>query len=131
MQIGDRVSRDEFMRKLKEEWSLMWTERFDDKVRAEGVAFRDYDLLFMDRGLVIFASRDARVTSFSEILEFWSRQGMVYSPNPSVGGWGKFIRTELKRHNHSFTKMHKNAKPNRKSEKQQLKKGGKGWLHIK
>jgi hypothetical protein len=108
----------------------MWRERFDDKFRAEGVAFRDYNLLFMDRGVVIFASRDARVPSFSEIVESWSRRGMVYSPNPSIGGWGKFIRTELKRHNNSFTEMHKTAKPNRKNKKQQLRKGGKGWLHV-
>jgi len=74
MENSDRVKRDEFRRRLKEEWKLLWRERFDDRIRAEGVAVRDYTLLFMDRGFVIFAARDAKAPSFSEIVEFWASQ---------------------------------------------------------
>jgi hypothetical protein len=134
MENSDRPKRDEFRRRLKEEWRLLWMERFDDRVRAEGVAVRDYTLLFMDRGSIIFATRDAKAPSFSEILEFWASQGFVYSPDPAVGGWGKFIRTELCAHAskaaHSRAKMFYDGKSKRVCEKQQLKKGGRGWLHI-
>lgn len=106
-------------------------ERFDDRVRAEGVAVQDYRLLFIDRGSIIFATRDARTPSFSEIIEFWVSKGYVYAPNPAVGGWGKFIRTQLSRITHSRAKILREGKPMRKCGGQQLKKGGRGWLHIK
>jgi len=127
---SDRVRRDEFQRRLKDEWRLLWRERFDDRVRAEGVAVRDYPLVFMDRGFVIFASRDAKAPSFSEIVEFWASQGFVYAPDPAVGGWGRFIRTEFRKLGHSRAEMFNECQPKRKDEKQQLKKGGRGWLHI-
>jgi hypothetical protein len=126
---SDRVRRDEFRQRLKEEWRLLWRERFDDRVRAEGVAVRDYLLLFMDRGFVIFASRNAKAPSFSEIVDFWASQGCIYAPDPAVGGWGKFIRTELGKLRHSRAKMFNEGQPKRNGKRQQLKKGGRGWLH--
>ena len=131
MENAEWVKWIEFRRRLSEEWKRLWRERIDDKFRGEGIAIRDYDMLFMDRGTVIFASRDARLPSFHEILEMWAPEDMPWavSPHPSVGGWGKFIRTELKKSPCSRAKAHK-RQPKRKSEKQQLKKGGKGWLHI-
>jgi hypothetical protein len=129
-----REERDEFLRRLKEEWRLLWRERFDDRFRAEGVAVRDYPLLstdrgFIVRGLIVFASRDAKAPSFSEIVNFWASQGYVYAPNPNVGGWGKFIRTFIigrsyRRKRESAELLDENCK------KRQLKKGGRGWLHI-
>jgi hypothetical protein len=64
-----RAERDAFRSRLKEQWSLLWTERFDDRVRAEGVSVRDYPLLFTSRGHVIFATRNAETPSFSQIME--------------------------------------------------------------
>jgi len=58
-----RDERDEFRRKLKNEWKLIWTERFDDRLKAEGIAVRDYPLLFTDRGFVLFASRATKIPS--------------------------------------------------------------------
>ena len=129
MSNSEPVKRDEFLRRLKEEWGLLWRERFDDRVRAEGVAVRDYPLVFMDRGFVVFASRDAKAPSFSEIVDFWASQGCIYAPDPIVGGWGKFIRTELRKVLHSRAKMFNEGQPKREGKKQQLKKGGRGWLH--
>jgi hypothetical protein len=123
----ERVKLEEFRRRLKEEWRLLWKERFDDKVRAEGVAARDYPLVFADRGHVIFATREAKAPSFSDIVEYWKARGQSYWPDPVVGGWGKFIRTELKNVAHSRATRLKAKEP--EGDKQQLKKGGRGWLH--
>lgn len=130
MESSSRAERDEFRRKLREEWGLMWRERFDDRVRAEGVVVRDYPLLFTDRGSVIFASRDAKTPGFSEIVEVWASRGAVYCPEPSVGGWGKFVRTELKDVAHSRARA-LGEQQEAKVVRQQLKKGGKGWLHVR
>jgi len=124
-----RVKRHEFLLKVKEEWRLLWRERFDDRVRAEGVAVRDYPLVLMDRGCVIFASRDAKAPSFSEVVDFWASQGCIYAPDPAVGGWGKFVRNFIIRRSERRRIM-ESAKPSNGScKKQQLKKGGRGWLH--
>lgn len=131
MENGDlvRQMRDEFLRRLKEEWGFLWRERFDDRVRAEGVAVRDYPLVFTDRGFVIFASRDAKAPSFSEIVDFWASQGFVYAPDPAVGGWGRFVRTFIFGRSER-RRIVESAKPSNGScKKQQLKKGGRGWLH--
>jgi hypothetical protein len=123
------VERHEFWRRLKEEWKRLWRERFDDKVRAEGVASHDYPLVFTDRGHVIFATRGTKAPSFSEIIEYWRTQGRVYSPDPSIGGWGKFIRTEMKKLVHNRAGMFEVDRTKADDKKQQLKKGGRGWLH--
>lgn len=129
MESKDRVARDEFLGELKGEWRLMWSERFDDRVRAEGVVVRDYPLLLVDRGCVIFASRDARTPSFPEIVGYWASKGSVYAPEPASGGWGKFIRTELRKGAHSRADDFVVNGSRVGLRKQQLKKGGRGWLH--
>jgi len=108
----------------------MWTERFDDRVRAEGVVVRDYPLLFVNEGLVIFASRDTKTPSFSDIVAHWASTGSVYSPEPAVGGWGKFIRTELEKNPHSRTREFRDRNLGGAPVRQQLRKGGRGWLHV-
>jgi hypothetical protein len=107
----------------------LWRERFDDKVRAEGVSVRDYPLLFVDRGVVVFAVKGAKSPSYSDIVDFWVSKGLVYSPDPLLGGWGKFIRTELKKHAHTRASKFSDNHLKGKAEKQQAKKGGRGWLH--
>jgi hypothetical protein len=108
----------------------MWTERFDDRQRSEGVAVDDYPLLFTDRGFIVFATRDAKTPVFREIIDYWANQGLVYSPDPDVGGWGRFIRTEMKRVVHSRAARHVDDESGRKKNGQQMKKGGRGWLHA-
>src|SRR5512137_1519971 len=103
----------------------MWTERYDDRVRAEGVVAQDYPLLFMDRGSVIFASRDAKTPVFNEIVAYWASRGSVYCPEPAVGGWGKFVRTEIRKGAHSRARNYDFSSA-KVVEKQQLKKGGRG-----
>ena len=43
----------DLVEELKVEWKRLWQERFDDKVRAEGVAAGDYAKLFVDKGTAI------------------------------------------------------------------------------
>ena len=127
--VDSRAERDAFLGRLKEEWRRLWAERFDDRVRAEGVSTRDYPLVFSGRGDVVFASRDARAPCFSEVVQSYVSQGLVYSPDPHVGGWGKFIRTELGKVAHSRARCYFEGEPKREKGGQQLKKGGRGWLH--
>lgn len=123
----------EKVEELRVDWKRLWRERFDDKVQAEGVANRDYSSLFVERGTVIFATRNFRPLAFKEILE---KNGVTdifrfVSPNQHQGGWRKFIKS---------TDGFKNSRGRRtraaeylndeKRKPLQLKKGGRGWLHI-
>ncbi|MDH5462463.1 MAG: hypothetical protein OEX09_09630, partial [Candidatus Bathyarchaeota archaeon] len=54
----------EFVQELKQRWRILWRHRIDDKVRAEGIASKDYDLLFVDRGTVIVATKDYKPPKF-------------------------------------------------------------------
>jgi hypothetical protein len=121
--IADRVKLD---------WKVLWMSRIDDKVRAEGMANRDYTLLFVERGTVIVATRDFKPLNLREILEAHEVENIarVLPPPPSVGGYRKFARTVLK--------MQKRAQKWRASEPArkghgnlQLKKGGRGWQHAR
>jgi hypothetical protein len=125
-----RAKRDAFKARLKEEWGNLWRELFDDRVRAEGVSVREYPLLFVGRGHVVFASRDVRTVSFSETLEYWDSQGFVYSPDPAFGGWNKFFRTELRKQAHSRVREFGERQAKNGRSNGQLKKGGRGWLHA-
>jgi len=123
---------EELLGELRRQWATLWRERIDDKVRAEGIANKDYDKLFVERGLVIVATRDFKPLSFSEVLERNKSSDVVDAvpPNLSVGGWGKFIRNVLSKQKR-FSKKARPAPPEpERDEKQQHKKGGRGWLHL-
>ena len=115
---------------IKVQWKSLWQERLDDKVRAEGIATNDYVKLFVEKGTIIHATRSFKALNFKEILQ----QNQVENaekfvpPSPHVGGWSKFIKTSI---TINKTERHKRAllyvEPVK--EKQQPKKGGRGWLH--
>ena len=120
----------EMVEEIKTQWKKLWQERIDDKVRAEGVATNDYSKLFVDKGTIIHATRHFKPLSLKEILEQNEIQNTdrIIPPSPQIGGWTKFIKINIT-----------NKTPQRKSrastyvepkkEKQQPKKGGRGWLH--
>jgi hypothetical protein len=117
---------------LKSEWKRLWRERIDDQVRAEGIANKDYSGVFVERGTVILATRNFKLMSFRDVLE---QHGIVnvhryVSPDPRVGGWGKFIRSTIS--NRDGGKRVKRAASfvAEPKEKQQRKKGGRGWVHA-
>ena len=116
---------------LKTEWKKLWQERFDDHERAEGVAVTDYSKLFVDQGTIIHATRDFKALNFKEILERHEIENVdrFVQPNPHVGGWSKFIKTEITGQKLPIKKRAASYCPPKK-EVQQTKKGGRGWLHI-
>jgi hypothetical protein len=118
---------------LKVQWKLLWAERFDDKVRAEGISVNDYEILLVERGTVIHATRDCKALNFKEILEkqLVENPERYIAPDVNVGGWTKFIKTEITPHGPQRSKRanYFAEKTPSKGDTQQAKKGGRGWLH--
>jgi hypothetical protein len=115
---------------LRVEWKRLWRERFDDRVRAEGIANEDYSSLFVQKGTVILASRNFKLLTFRGVLE---EHGIsdVYrfvSPSPGIGGWGKFIKNSVVQGKSSGRRASRCFVDDEKKP-QQLRKGGRGWLH--
>jgi hypothetical protein len=128
----ETTEKKQFIDEFKSQWKSMWHNRLDDRVRAEGIADKDYSLLSVDRGTVIIATRKFKLLDFKEILqqhELSCVQEIVH-PEPAVGGWGKFVRTVLRSQSISRRGRLAPTRPD-KHLGQQLKKGGRGWLHIK
>jgi hypothetical protein len=124
---------DEFLKELKMQWRIMWHERIDDKVRAEGISKKDYSLLFLESGTVIVATRKYKAPDFFEIMErnraIFGVGRDIEGANPSVGGWKKFIKTVLNKQQR-FARRKKPEFPNSKGRNNlQQKKGGRGWVH--
>ncbi len=121
----------EFVDELRGQWKDLWRNRFDDKVRAEGIAKKEYSNLFVERGTVIMATRDFRPLDFFDIVKHHlsddAEKGVP--PNSTIGGWGKFVRNKICI-NKNKTRRFIPPTPSRKKG-QQLKKGGRGWLHAK
>ncbi len=125
------LTQKELVEELKVQWKKLWHERVDDKVRAEGIAVEDYVKLFVEKGTIIHATRDFKALNFKEILEQnqVANAEQLVPPSPQVGGWTKFIRTSI-----TIQRSQRNRRAQLyvepKKEKQQSKKGGRGWLHV-
>ena len=125
------VTQKELVEELKVQWKKLWNERVDDKVRAEGIAIEDYVKLFVEKGTIIHATRAFKALNFKEILEQnqIANAEQFVPPSPLVGGWTKFIRTSI-----TIQRSQRNRRAQLyvepKKEKQQPKKGGRGWLHV-
>ena len=115
---------------LKTEWKKLWQERLDDKVRAEGIATNDYSSLFVEKGTVIQATKDYKALNLREIIEQHqiTNPDRYIPPNPTVGGWTKFIKTNISK-NHSQNNIRKNFFNTKNCVPQRPKKSGRGWLH--
>jgi hypothetical protein len=115
---------------VKAEWKRLWRCRFDDKVRAEGVANQLFSLLFVERGTVIVATRDFKPLDLKEILSAYNFENVdrLVDPDPAVGGWGKFARTVLNKQARARSLLYQAPRSGRVKDLQ-LKKGGRGWLH--
>ncbi len=131
LQEANFASQKEFVEKLKVEWKLMWSERFDDKPKAEGVSVANYDSLGVERGTIIHATRDFKALNFREILEQHEvkQPDRFFQPHPNVGGWNKFIKTKITNAPNKNMRIAFNTNA-KKSAGQQPKKNGRGWLHT-
>ena len=121
----------EFVDELRTEWKSLWQNRIDDKVRAEGIAKQDYSKLFVEQGTVIMATRDYKPLEFFDILQDYlgCDTGKAGAPNSTVGGWGKFVRSNIRKQKKP-TRRFAPPKPTQKKGQQQ-KTCGRGWLHAK
>ena len=114
---------------LKIQWKMLWRERLDDKVRAEGVAINNYGQLFVDKGTIIHATRDFKTLNFKDILNEYEilNPDRYIAPNPEVGGWAKFVKKNITNQN---LRKEQEQPIFEKKQKNQLKKKGRGWLHC-
>jgi len=137
--IAGAVEWKGFVEELRRQWKLLWRERIDDKVRAEGISSKDFELLFVDRGTVIVATRCYKQLDFKEILEQYGTPYEVRvkqeTPSPHVGGWRKFGKEMgagrgrmMKRRKRTWSE---DKVENGKMRSLQLKQGGRGWLHAR
>jgi len=132
MHTDVKLSSDSMLvEELKTQWKLMWRERFNDKVKAEGVSVTDYASLGVERGTVIHATRDFKALNFKEILEEHKieKPEQFIQPAVNVGGWNRFIKTSITNSKSSREKRAAAYVPI-KPVGQQPKKGGRGWLHT-
>jgi hypothetical protein len=121
----------EMVEELKVQWNKLWQERVDDKIRAEGIAIADYWDLFVEKGTIIHATKDYKALNFKEILEQHQIANVdrFIPPNPQIGGWTKFIKTSIASQR-ILKKRRAELYCAEKKQKQQHKKGGRGWLHL-
>ena len=121
-----------FTEELRRQWHFLWRERIDDKVRAEEIAHKDFELLFIDKGTIIIATRKCKPPEFKEILDRYEAPYEIKvkqeTPPPHVGGWRKFGREMAAKRRREFIRIHED-KSRKCSKKLQQKKGGRGWLH--
>ena len=112
---------------LKKEWIQLWSTKYDDKNKGEGVSTNKHHRLYVDKGQVIYATRDYSQLDFNEILE--KNLGKEYaektSPPPEIGGYRKFAKKTFP----------SKKKPDREKPKikidlsQHQRKSGRGWLN--
>jgi hypothetical protein len=124
------LTQKEMVEQLKFQWKRLWQERVDDRLRAEGIATTDYCDLFVEKGTIIHATRDFKALNFKEILEQHEIANVdrFVPPDPHIGGWNKFIKTTIT-NQRPRKKRRAELYHAEKKEKQQPKKGGRGWLH--
>ena len=121
----------ELVETLKIQWKLLWNERFNDKVRAEGISEKNYEILNIERGTVITATRDFKVLNFKDILEehLIEQPDRFIQPNANVGGWNQFVKTKINTHVSQRSNQPLREAPN-KLTTLQSKKSRRGWLHA-
>jgi hypothetical protein len=126
-------AKKKLIEELKGQWKLLWSERFDDRVRAEGVSVKDYAILDIEKGTIIHATKDFKVLTLKQILEkhLVDNPDRYVQPDAHVGGWSKFIKTEISGKSKKDRLLAPNiVEKNQSKKKQQTKKGGRGWLHA-
>jgi len=128
----ENIKKTDPINEFKTQWHNMWQNRHDDKIRAEGIANKDYNLLSIERGTVIIATRKFKPLDLHELIQQHktSIPTQTLPPHPTTGGWGKFIKTNLRPQNVTRRGRHIPQEPDKHGD-QQLKKGGRGWLHHK
>ena len=115
---------------IKQEWKALWAQKIEDRWNAEDIAKREYAVLFVDQGDIIWATRDFKPPKLYDIVERHEKAtGKTIRPvDPKVGGWGKFIREEIS-NSRSGRKLEFGKELANLQRHGSVKKGGRGWLH--
>ena len=117
---------------IQSAWHDLWDHRIEDKRTAEDLARKDYELLFVERGTVIKATKDYAPPDLHEIVDRNEKLlGIpLRFPDPQTGGWRKFAQTTLSKqrrwHRHPSRDA---ATPAARKRNGPPKQGGRGWLH--
>lgn len=116
---------------LKIQWKTLWKERYEDKLRAEGVSTNEYFALSVEQGTIIHATKDFKALNFKEILQkhMIENPDRYVNPDVNVGGWKKFINSNITSNRRRKEYLSQYPIEKNKNAKQQPKKGGRGWLH--
>lgn len=125
--------RQQIRDEVKQQWTSLWTQKIEDKCVAEDLARQNYELLFIERGTVIKATKDYKPPDIREIYELNEKLlGVPLSyPDPRVGGWRKFARKHLAQQARWRGDGNQSERaPADKKENGPRKKGGRGWLHT-
>lgn len=124
------TSQENVVEEIKIQWKRLWQERLDDKLRAEGIATKDYSSLFVEKGTIIRATKDYKALNLREIIDKHQIENpdRHIPPNPNIGGLTKFIKTNISI-KHSQKIKRNFFYSSKKNKKQQPRKGGRGWLH--
>lgn len=122
--IKDRSMAEQIRLDLKNEWKLLWKNKYDDKKLAEGISTEEYLNLNVKQGEIIYATKKCKSIDFYEILE--KKIGKDYNkkivPSPQIGGWRKFAKENLQKTRKEKPKINVDLI-------QQQRKHGKGWLN--
>jgi hypothetical protein len=116
---------------LKVQWKLMWSECYNDKCKAEGVSVANYSALKVEQGTIIKATKDFKALDFKDILKQHQidQSDRYIQPNPSIGGWNKFMKTKIATPSDQAAKTKTPLEPLDKKVPKQQKNGGRGWLN--
>jgi ABC-type sulfate transport system substrate-binding protein len=117
---------------IRQEWQELWEQKIEDKIVAEDVARRNYELLFVERGTVIQATKDYQPLDLREIMEKNEKVlGIkLTQPNPHIGGWRKFSKDVLaKQARWHQAPPRDRQRPSPKTPAKNRKHAGRGWLH--
>ena len=127
--MDDRwVRAKELRQMLKADWANLWKTKHEDEIKAEGISVEDFEMLFVDRGEIIHATRDYKPLSLREILEkhVGSEDASRVDIDPNVGGWRKFAKQNFP----ARRRQSKRERPKVKVDlSQHQRKAGKGWLN--
>jgi ABC-type sulfate transport system substrate-binding protein len=122
----------ETVEQIRVEWKRLWSERHEDKLRAEGIANNDYSALYIDRGTIIHATRDFKVLNFKDILKQHDIENpdRYIQPDKQIGGWNKFVKDNITKQSSSRKTTNLIAKPNNQKQPTPQKQNSRGWLHY-
>ncbi|MDQ1279327.1 MAG: hypothetical protein QG670_589 [Thermoproteota archaeon] len=121
-----------FRREIRKEWNELWNQRIEDKQIAEDVARKDYNLLFIETGTVIRATRNFKPLDLEEIIDANEKLLGVSLKSPTSGeggGYRKFAKETLSKQPHVGRLHSRKREILEKKKNDPPKNTGRGWLH--